>query len=217
MDIRIELPGAVLGVVEAEGVAVAPAGAELSAELERVCVDLRARLTLESVARLDAVASVRQMFRSWGVDPARYRPSGEALLRRVVAGKGLYRVSNLVDLNNLLSVQTGWPWGSYDRGKLIPPVVFRLGLDGETYTGIGKQTWHLARRPLLADAAGPFGSPISDSVRTMITGATTAIVSVAWAPAATSAAALERALAAHAAGLERFAGARSTRVAVCRP
>lgn len=216
MDIRIELPGVILGVVEADGVAVAAAGAEQAAELERVCSELRARLTLASVAALDAVASVRRIFRDWGVDPARYRPSGEVLLRRVVQGKGLYRVSNVVDLNNLASVETGWPWGSYDRGQLAPPVVFRTGCEGETYTGIGKQTWHAARRPVLADAAGPFGSPISDSVRTMVTPATTDVVSVGFVPAGAPEAALQAALERHAARLERFAEAAATRIAIIR-
>lgn len=216
MEIRIELPGVVLGIVEAEGVAVAAAGGEQAAELERVCSELRSRLALESLAALDAVAGVRRMFRAWEVDPARYRPSGEALLRRVVAGKGLYRVSNVVDLNNLVSVETGWPWGSYDREQLAPPVVFRDGREGETYTGIGKQTWHAARRPVLADAAGPFGSPISDSVWTMVTPATTAVVTVAFVPAGAPEAALQAALERHATRLKRFAGAADTRHALIR-
>jgi DNA/RNA-binding domain of Phe-tRNA-synthetase-like protein len=216
MDITIELPSVVLGVVEADGVTVAPAAAEQARELDEICAGLRARHTVESVAAHESVAGVRQMFRTWGVDPARYRPSGEALLRRVVQGKGLYRVSNVVDLNNLISVETGWPWGSYDRGRITPPVAFRVGRDGESYEGIGKQTWHAAGRPVLADAGGPFGSPISDSVRTMITAATTTVVSVAYVPAATADAALREALERHAERLARFAGAASARTAILR-
>jgi DNA/RNA-binding domain of Phe-tRNA-synthetase-like protein len=216
MDLRIELQGVILGNVEADGVAVAAPGAEQAAELDRACAELREQLTVEAVAALDSVAGVRQMFRAWGVDPARYRPSGEGLLRRVVQGKGLYRVSNVVDANNLISVETGWPWGSYDRGRISPPVAFRAGHDGETYTGIGKQTWHAARRPVLADETGPFGSPISDSVRTMVTPATTAVVSVAFIPAGTPEADVRSALERHAERLRRFAGAASATIAIIR-
>ena len=62
------------------------------------------------------------MFHEWGMDPSKYRPSSEALLRRVVQGKGLYRVSNVVDIGNLGSLETGWPYGCYDRSKIIRPL-----------------------------------------------------------------------------------------------
>ena len=125
------------------------------------------------------------MFRRWGLDPSKYRPSSEALLRRVIQGKGLYRVSNAVDIGNIGSIETGWPFGCYDRSKLHPPIAFRDGAPGEMYEGIGKRTWHLEGRPVLADSQGPFGSPISDSTRSMVTEAARDILVVIYAPAAT--------------------------------
>src|ERR1700680_1422152 len=160
MEIRLELPGARLGVVEADGARVAPADPALAREMDEVCERLRREYSVETVMELEAVRAVRAMFRTWGLDPARYRPSSEALLRRVVQGKGLYRVSNAVDVTNLGSIETGWPYGSYDRAALAPPLSLRAGIPGETYEGIGKQTWHLEGRPVLADAKGAFGSPI---------------------------------------------------------
>ncbi len=214
LTVALELPEVQLGVVEAEQVRVAPAGAELARELDAACERLRRELTLEQVAALEGIRGVRAMFRVWGVDAARYRPSAEALLRRVVQGKGLYRVSNIVDINNLGSIETGWPYGSYTRAAIEPPVVLRLGVTGEKYEGIGKQTWHMDRRPVLADRQGPFGSPITDSVRTMITESTTAVLAVTFTPASASATSLEHALERLARRLERFAGARLTRTAV---
>jgi DNA/RNA-binding domain of Phe-tRNA-synthetase-like protein len=151
------------------------------------------------------------------VDPTRYRPSSEALLRRVVQGKGLYRISNVVDVCNLCSIETGWPFGLYDRAQLVPPIVMRLGEAGESYEGIGKQTWHLAGRPVLADSRGPFGCPISDSTRTMITESTRSLLSVIFAPAQVSEEELQRALEHYAQRLESFASARATRLAVVLP
>ncbi len=213
ITITIELPDVKLGVVEAGEVRVAP-NAEFAGEMDAVCERLRRALTIEQVAELESIRGVRAMFRAWGVDPSRYRPSAEALLRRVVQGKGLYRVSNVVDINNLGSIETGWPYGSYDRAAIEPPVTFRLGLAGEKYEGIGKQTWHLDRRPVLAHRQGPFGSPISDSVRTMITEQTTAVLAVIFAPAGSSLSALEQAIERVARRLEGFAGARVGRTAV---
>src|SRR5574340_688378 len=113
-EIAIELPNVRLGVVEAEAVRVEPASRQLAAEMDEACSRLRRELTIDTVADLPSVRSVRAMFQAWGMDPSRYRPSSEALLRRVVQGKGLYRVSNVVDLNNLGSIETGWSYGSYD-------------------------------------------------------------------------------------------------------
>ncbi len=134
------------------------------------------------------------MFREWGMDPSKYRPSSEALLRRVVQGKGLYRVSNVVDIGNLGSIETGWPFGCYDRSRIQQPIEFRHGVAGESYEGIGKQTWHLQGRPLLADSQGPFGSPISDSTRSMITESAQDILIVLYVPAGTADASLEVAM-----------------------
>jgi DNA/RNA-binding domain of Phe-tRNA-synthetase-like protein len=184
LAVHRELDHVTLGVLEAAPARVEPASPELVRELATACNTLRRRLSLEDVAAQTSVRSVRAMFRSWGVDPSRYRPSGEALLRRVVQGKGLYQVSNVVDIANLGSVETGWPFGCYDREVIEAPVCFRLGRSGETYQGIGKRAWHLAGQPVLADAAGPFGSPISDSVRTMVSDETCSVLVVIFAPGA---------------------------------
>lgn len=213
MNIRIEISDVKLGVIEAEGVRVAPGAADLVQEMNEVCERLRRKLTADQVLELSSVRAVRAMFRAWGVDPSRYRPSAEALLRRVVQGKGLYRVSNVVDINNLSSLETGWPYGTYNRAAIQAPVAFRLGLPGEKYVGIGKQTWHVEGRPVLADAQGPFGSPISDSIRTMITDAATSVVTVIFAPAS-AAGELDKAIERHAKRLECFAGTSVTKTAV---
>jgi DNA/RNA-binding domain of Phe-tRNA-synthetase-like protein len=185
LEVQLELDQVALGVLEAAPAQVEQASPELVRELAAVSNALRRRLSLEDVAAQPSVRNVRAMFRSWGVDPSRYRPSAEALLRRVVQGKGLYHVSNLVDVANLGSVETGWPFGCYDRAAIQAPVCFRLGRPGETYQGIGKRTWYLAGQPVLADVAGAFGSPISDSTRTMVSESTGSVLVVIFAPAAT--------------------------------
>lgn len=214
LNIAIEIPDVQLGVLEAEQVRVTPAGEELAHEMDAACERLRRELSVEQVAERESIRGMRAMFRAWGVDPSRYRPSAEALLRRVVQGKGLYRISNVVDISNLGSIESGWPYGTYNRAAMEPPVALRLGQAGEKYEGIGKQTWHLERRPVLADRQGPFGSPISDSVRTMITDSAAELLTVIYAPASGSGAALEQALERLARRLERFAGARVSATAI---
>jgi DNA/RNA-binding domain of Phe-tRNA-synthetase-like protein len=157
------------------------------------------------------------MFREWGMDPSKYRPSSEALLRRVVQGKGLYRVSNVVDIGNLGSIEIGWPYGCYDRSKINAPVCLRNGAAGERYEGIGKQTWHLEGRPVLADPQGPFGSPISDSTRSMVTDSAEQIMIVIYTPARASDASLNAVITRLKDRLTQYAGSSATRSDVCLP
>lgn len=214
-EIRVELPDVVLGILEADGAHVEPAGPELMAVLESVSGEIQRGISVESLAESESTLAVRAMFRTWGVDPSKYRPSSEALLRRIAQGKGLYRVSNVVDIGNLGSIETGWPFGLYDRRKIVPPIVFRHGATGEMYEGIGKRMWHLAARPVLADVNGPFGSPISDSTRTMITDSAQLILAVIYAPASVSHDSIQRALTRLGERLARFAAAHTIRSGIC--
>jgi len=98
------------------------------------------------------------------------RPSSEALLRRMKKGEPLPRINSLVDVANALSVQLQVPVGLYDLGKVKgEELVIRLGTEGESYEGIGKERVNVAGRICVADAEGPVGNPSSDSARTMIT------------------------------------------------
>lgn len=216
MEIDIQLPEVKLGAVEADGVHVAPGNQELAQLLAEVCERKRRDFTLESLAEEKSVRDVRAMFRAWGMDPSKYRPSSEALLRRVVQGKGLYRVSNVVDIGNLGSIEAGWPFGCYDRSQIQPPIEFRHGALREKYEGIGKQTWHLQGRPLLADPQGPFGSPISDSTRSMITESAHDILVVLYVPVGVPDTSIEMAMKRLGERLTLFSEASETRTGICR-
>lgn len=127
-------------------------------------------------ARSGAVGDVgraRSLYRRFGTDPTKVRPSSEALLRRMKKGEPFPRVNSLVDVANAMSVQLQVPVGLYDLEKIRgDELVLRLGTEGEKYTGIGKERVNLAGRICIADAEGPCGNPSADSARTMITTAT---------------------------------------------
>lgn len=139
---------------------------ELWALMDDTCDLVAASLPLEEISALPNVAAARKAYRSCGKDPARYRLSSEALLRRVVQGKGLYKVNNIVDINNLISMKYHFSIGAFDRDCIEFPVVFRVGEAGEPYEGIGRGELNIENLPVLADKQGPFGSPTSDSMRT---------------------------------------------------
>lgn len=214
MEIKIELPGVKLALLEADDVRVAPADDRLAHLLEDVCNRKLREFTVETLADAEPTRAVRAMFRAWDMDPSKYRPSSEALLRRVVQGKGLYPVSNVVDIGNTISIETGWPLGCYDRAKIRPPIVFRHGTAEERYEGIGKRVWHLEGRPVLADPDGPFGSPISDSTRSMVTESARDILVVIYVPSGAPTASIESVLVRLGERLTELAGAAVVRSAV---
>jgi DNA/RNA-binding domain of Phe-tRNA-synthetase-like protein len=131
-----------------------------------------ASIRLEAVCDLPQIKAIRDAYRSLGKDPSRYRASQEALFRRILQGKGLFRINTVVDINNLVSLESVHSVGSYDFSQLNFPITFRIGQKGEVYKAIGKESINLEGLPILADANGPFGSPTSDSERAMITTST---------------------------------------------
>ena len=170
-------PGLVLGCVRAT-VRTEPGSDALWAEM-RHAAEEGAADPAEPSARLP-IATTRELYRRLGKEPSRYRGSPEALLRRARSGKELYRIHNVVDVVNLVSLRTLLPIGLYDAAKLRPPLVLRRGAPGEAYDGIGKEHLNLDGLPVLADAEGPFGSPTSDSRRTMVTGDTAEVLAVVF-------------------------------------
>ena len=127
MEILISLGAVKLALLEADAVRSEPVSPDLLDEIAGVTGRLARNLTVEGVAEMEPVRAVRAMFRAWGLDPSKYRPSAEALLRRIAQGKGLYQISNIVDIVNLGQIETGWPYGCYDRDRVRPPVTHRLG------------------------------------------------------------------------------------------
>jgi DNA/RNA-binding domain of Phe-tRNA-synthetase-like protein len=132
----------------------------------------------KAVLESATIIATRAAYKALGKDPARYRGSAEALLRRVIAGKGLPRINNVVDVINLVSVESRLPVGLYDSANVEGEIVFRAGRAGETYRGIGKYDLNLEGLPVFCDEIGPHGSPTSDSERTMVTEATKQVIAI---------------------------------------
>ena len=159
--------GLVLCCIECD-VEVRPSPAELSDLMEKEAAGLASTLTTEDISRLPAISASRRAYRLCGKDPARYRLSAEALLRRIVKGTGLYSISNVVDLLNLVSFTTGFSIGGYDADAIAGDVVFGIGCPDEMYEGVGRGVLNIEGLPVFRDSTGAFGSPTSDSERTAV-------------------------------------------------
>lgn len=166
-DLKHILPELTLGCVQAQ-VQVEKHSEPLWQEIDVHLVQLASTHQNGEINTIPQIAAMRSAYKALGKDPSRYRGSAEALLRRVISGKGLYRVNNVVDINNLISLKSLLPAGSYDLGNVTPRIELRIGAAGESYKGIGKEEINIEKLPVFADSKGPFGSPTSDSERAMI-------------------------------------------------
>lgn len=183
MNVEISTDPSLAGVVfaacaVADGITVRAPEPALDAALDAAAASIRAWAGAPPMTD-----TVRAMYKRVGIDPTKTRPSSEALLRRIRRGDPFPRVNGVVDVINWTSVETQLPFGVYDLDRVQGRVTLRLGLDGEEYAGIRKDTVHVAGRLTVADDAGPFGNPTSDSARTMVTTAATRVLIVVFAPA----------------------------------
>jgi DNA/RNA-binding domain of Phe-tRNA-synthetase-like protein len=171
-----------VGVLQMDGVRVTETSGELKAMLNGLADEFAKKYKDQPLGEIQTVKQIRAILHRAGLDPTRYRASSESLLRRAVKGKGLYFINSVVDLINYFSLKLLWPMGLYDADKLKPPITWRIGQEGETYAGIGRDQLNLAHFPLLVDQEGPFGAPISDSMRTRVTEGCTRILWITFAP-----------------------------------
>ena len=131
-------------------------------------------------SEIPGIRGSRAAYKAFGRNPGRYRVSSEALIRRVRRGDELYHVNSVVDVNNLISVESGLSVGSYDLANIHGTITLRKAKKGEGYTGIGKDFLDMENMLVLADDEGIFGSSMSDSTRAMVTEETKDILFVVY-------------------------------------
>lgn len=153
--------------------------AELWEEIEAFISDYRQRYTVDSIKEMPSIEATRSAYRRCGKDPSRYRPSGEALVRRTLKGNELYRVSTLVDLINLASIAYGYSIGGFDADKIEGEALcLGIGREGEPYEGIGRGVLNIEGMPVYRDDIGGIGTPTSDHERTKLSLETTSLLTI---------------------------------------
>ena len=124
---------------------------------------------LEQVLQIPSIKNARDSCKKLGKDPSRYRLACESLFRRLVKGNGLYRVNNVVDAGNVLSIELAKSTAVLDYDKIKGDIYIRIGTEDDIYYGIGRGLINVTNIPLYVDEISPFGSPTSDTERTSIT------------------------------------------------
>ncbi len=191
-NLKTRIPGVTFGIVTIQGVQVHERDDRLWKQMEILCQRWSKEFSLERLSEYEQIAAVRGLQKSFGFDPTRYRPSSEALLRRVLKGQGLYQINTAVDVNNLCSLEFLFPMCIYDLRNVQGQIRVRIGESGEAYPGIGRQVFQAEQKVIIADDHGIMGSTVSDSERTKVTTETTDIFLAIYVPAGNDPYAIER-------------------------
>jgi len=180
--VRLKIPGLKIGVLAGQNVTIRKKSATVDSEIKSLYKFIHDKF-LSSPPSSDAVvSSVRRMYRRIGWEPTRYRPSSEAMIRRILKNTGLYNINNLVDLGNIVSTRFHLPLGLYDHSKINGTITIDVGKSEEFYEGLSILKIHAAGKLILRDLSGIFGNPTADSRRTCIANDTKNILAIFFTP-----------------------------------
>ncbi|MDP7982182.1 MAG: B3/B4 domain-containing protein [Conexivisphaera sp.] len=186
-DVSSRFPGLRVRLVEIRSVRADPVNEGLESFKEEVYGRIRSAHSMETIRDDPVFRAYRDFYWSLGIDPTKTRPASEALVRRIVAGKGLPRINTLVDSYNLASAMSGIPLAAFDSDRLSGDALrMRFSRPGEEFLGIGMGSPRelTGREIVVEDGAGLVAIyPYRDADRTKVTGSTrNVLIMVCGAP-----------------------------------
>ena len=134
--------------------------------------EIRSKNSLEGIRDDPVLRAYRNFYWTFGMDPTKQRVSNEAVLRRILRGLNLWRVSDVVDVANLASAYHKIPVGLIDTAKLKGELMVRTAMKGEVFHRMGGSTINCRGREIvLADSEKIvcFGYATHDSDLTKVT------------------------------------------------
>lgn len=148
-------------------------------EINTFTEDLTTTTQMADIKLQPVIAATREAYKRCGKDPGRYRPSAEALRRRLMRGIPLYQIDTLVDLINLVSLRTGHSIGGFDADKIQGKhLELGIGKAEEPFEGIGQGILNIEGLPVYRDSFGGIRTPTSDHERTKMDVGTTHILAI---------------------------------------
>lgn len=174
-EIRAVCPQFAVAIIQCD-VTNTPYNAELWYEIEQFSNEFRKNVKISEINKLPNIVETREVYKKLGKEPNRYRPAGEALLRRIAKGVDLYRIDTLVDLINLLSMKFGYSIGGFDADSIQGNLRLGVGRNEEPFEAIGRGQLNIENMPVYRDSVGGVGTPSSDEERTKITSSTSRLL-----------------------------------------
>ena len=152
--------------------------ADLWKEIETYSKEFVSKYRMQDIKNRPAILATRNTYKALGKEPNRYRPSPEALSRRIVRGDALYQIDTAVDLINLISLQSGYSIGGFDADRVKGNLTLGVGQENEKFEAIGRGQLNIAGLPVYRDDVGGIGTPTSDEERTKITSETNKLLMI---------------------------------------
>lgn len=149
---------------------------ELTLYIDKLKFEYSNRYDLTKIVTIPKLKQTRDGYKALGKDPSHTRPACEALLRRFVKGDGIYRLGDIIDLGNVLSLLTSRSVCVVDANKIKGSIIIRQGNENESYEALNRGKLNISKLPVYCDELGPFGCPTSDTLRTSISEETTKIL-----------------------------------------
>ncbi|HLO12414.1 MAG TPA: phenylalanine--tRNA ligase beta subunit-related protein [Pseudoneobacillus sp.] len=174
------IPHFKVGVIYYKNITVSESPQMLKGRLRLFQESLYFDLEDKNVTDLEGIKEWRQIFKTTGKDPNRYRPSVEALYRRIKKQNFIDSVQSAIDVNNFFSLQYQIPIGVYDTNKINGDITIRVGNPSEEYVGLNGRSNSVENLIVSADGIGAFGSPFVDSDRTPVTKDTNSAVQIIY-------------------------------------
>lgn len=143
---------------------------ELWDEITAAASEIKQQYELLEINKRPAIAGTRHLYKTLGKDPSRYRVSSEALCRRIIRDLGIYRLTTLIDVVNLVSIKSGYAISGLDGNRIVgDTLTLSVGTAQDEYHGIGRGLLNIEGMPCYRDAKGPIATPTSDEERTKFT------------------------------------------------
>ncbi|WP_425281661.1 B3/B4 domain-containing protein [Planococcus maritimus] len=172
------LPDFKIGIIHYNNITVSDSPQMLKGRLQLFQEQLFFDMDDKELTDFPGLLEWRLAWKALGGDPSRYRPSAEALYRRVRKQNYLDPVNSAIDMNSFLSLQYEIPLGLYDASQIEGDVEIGLGTVEDRYEGLNNRDNTLDKIIVTRDAKGAFGSPYVDSKRTAVTPQTTDAIHV---------------------------------------
>ncbi len=142
--------------------------ASLWHEIETFTNEYRKNNQIKDINKFRPILATRNAYKKLGKDPNRYRPSAEALRRRILKDVELYKINTLVDAINFISLKTGYSIGGFDASLIQGSLELGVGRKNEKFEAIARGFLNIEGLPVYRDSVGGIGTPTSDEERTKI-------------------------------------------------
>ncbi len=135
-----KFPGIKTGYLILENISVEKSNSEIDQLKKLVSKTVKSRYaTKADIKSSNKLEGYRKIYRESGVDPRSRLNSSEAIIKRIVDGKGLYNINNIVDLYNVTSAEFELAMAAYDLDKITGDIVLRFGTSQDSITKIGEE------------------------------------------------------------------------------